>query len=82
MRQIAAIVGVTPQSVSRWIKKWHNVYMSEIGAHEILYNVSRENLLDCLNIKDNENILLSSRNLPSGAKYHIVVQLPDKAGEK
>lgn len=78
MREIAAIVGVTAQSVSRWIRKWHGAYMSEIGDHEILYNASRNNLLDCLNVKENEDLLVSSRQLPSGAKFNIVVQLPPK----
>lgn len=48
MREISKIVGVTAQTVSRWIKKWHTVYMSDIGSREILYHAREDNLLDCL----------------------------------
>lgn len=79
MRKIAGITGVTAQSISRWIKKWHQAYMSEIGKHETLYYTSRENLDACLNIQDNDDLLISSMELPSGAKFNIVIQLPPKS---
>jgi hypothetical protein len=77
MREIAAIIGVTAPSVSRWIRKWHSVYMHEIGANSDLYHATPADLADCLEIKENDNLLISSTILPSGAKFNIVIQLPD-----
>ena len=76
MREIARIVGVTAQSVSRWIRKWQPLYMEDIGGKSTIYSATKENLTDCLNIKDNEELLVSSMILPSGAKYNIVIQIP------
>ncbi len=76
MREIANIVGVTVQSVSRWIRKWHLAYMDDIGNKETLYATTEDNLLNCLDIKSNEKLLLSSTTLPSGAKFSIIIQLP------
>ena len=76
MRKIASIVGVTAQSVSRWIKWWHTSYMAEIGAKETLFSANRDNLLDCLDINKNDNLLVSTSELPSGARYSIVIRLP------
>ncbi len=76
MRKIAGITGVTAQSVSRWIKKWHQAYISEVGKHETLYYATEENLAECLNIKKTDKLLISSMELPSGAKFNIVIQLP------
>lgn len=78
MRDVASIIGVSAQSVSRWIKKWHGAYMSEIGIYETLYKANVDTLVDCLNIRDNDDIIVSSRVLPSGAKFNIVVQLPSQ----
>ena len=76
IRQIAKIVGVSAQSVSRWIKKWHQTYMSDIGNHETLYKVKASNLNECLNLSQDENLLVASQLLPSGGKIHIVISLP------
>lgn len=81
MREIARIVGVTAQSVSRWIRKWHPAYMADIGNKETIYSASRDNLLDCLDIRENEELLVSSTVLPSGAKFNIVIQLPPHRSE-
>lgn len=78
MREIASIIGVSPQSVSRWIKKWHTAYMSEIGNYETLYKADINTLTDCLNVNSNDDFLVSSRVLPSGARFNIVIQLPPK----
>lgn len=82
MREIAGIVGVTAQSVSRWISKWHPAYMSEIGKNEVIYRARQENLLDCLNVSEDDEMLVISRVLPSGAKFNIVIQLPQKSLKK
>lgn len=78
MREVAKIVGVTVQSISRWIKKWHPAYMAEIGNKETLTTTTRDELLSVLKVKKNEVLLVSSMPLPSGATYNIVVQLPSK----
>ncbi len=76
MRETSEIIGVSAQTVSRWIKKWHLAYMSDIGRHKIIYQPHKIELLDCLNIRDDDKLLASSLNLPSGARFNIVVQLP------
>lgn len=77
MRQIAKILGVTAQSVSRWIRKWHPAYMLKLGNKEKLTSATKDTLMPILNIQKNDRLLVSSTRLPSGAVYHIVIQLPD-----
>ena len=78
MREAAGIIGVTAQTVSRWIKKWHLAYMTDIGRHKTIYQTTSDNLDTCLDLKKDEQLLVSSMLLPSGAKFNIVVQLPQK----
>jgi len=78
MREIASIIGVTAQSVSRWIRKWHLVYMNDIGNKETMFKTNKALLEYCLNIKDDEELLISSTPLPSGAKLNVIIQLPKK----
>ena len=76
MRETARILGVTVQSVSRWIRKWHLTYINEQGDKEVLYKVNSDNILDCMNFSDvDENILITNK-LDSGAKINILIQLP------
>lgn len=77
MRQIARIVGVSVQTISRWIKKYHQVYMHEIGSNETLYSPSSETLVDCLNLSPKDKLMVSSSKLPSGAEIHVVIKLPN-----
>jgi transposase-like protein len=76
MRQIAHVIGVSAQTVSRWIKKWHHLYMHEMGEKQILYSATKENLADCLNLQAKDKLLVSSSHLPSGAEIYVVVKLP------
>ena len=76
MRQIADIIGVTAQSVSRWIKKWHIAYQTEIGNTEIKHIEGEKKSLDILNIDNSSSLFLLSNSLPSKAKVHIIVELP------
>ncbi|MBR1824967.1 MAG: IS1 family transposase [Alphaproteobacteria bacterium] len=76
MRRIAQIIGVTAQSVSRWIEKWHTVFTEEIGCAENYYEVDTDNLLKIMNIKPENKCILMRNNLPSGAEVFIVVKLP------
>lgn len=78
IRKIATIIGVSAQSISRWIKKWHQTYMSDIGNNETLYKTNTSKLVDCLNLSPKEEVLIASQNLPSGANIHIIITLPQK----
>ncbi|MBQ8785387.1 MAG: IS1 family transposase [Alphaproteobacteria bacterium] len=78
MRKIATIVGVTAQSISRWVKKWHPAYMADRGEQEMLFSADKNSLLDCLQIEENDELLVSSSYLPSGAVYNIIIRLPRK----
>ncbi len=77
MRDIAKIVGVTAQSVSRWIKKWHSAYMTELGKHQTINVVPTDKLSNTLSDGKKERFLVISTTLPSGVKYNIVVEQPD-----
>lgn len=76
MRHIAQILGVTAQSVSRWMKKWHITYQQEQGDQQILYRVDSRNMIDCMEIKAENQYIMLTNYLPSGAKAHIVIEVP------
>lgn len=76
MRAVGPIVGVTVQSVSRWLKKWHPTYMREIGAKSQISNTNKKELLSHLNLDEDDEIMVISTPLPSGATIHSVIQIP------
>ncbi len=78
MRETAHIIGVTVQSVSRWIKKWHPAYMSEIGNHSLIGHIQKAALMKQLNIDEASELIVLSTDLPSGAKYHAVIEIPER----
>ncbi|MBQ9738508.1 MAG: IS1 family transposase [Alphaproteobacteria bacterium] len=82
MNDIAKIVGVSVQSISRWIKKWHPAYLADIGHKETFIQTDKENLSADLNIKKSDRLLAFSTKLPSNATFSIVIQLPDKKSLK
>ncbi len=83
MRAIAAVVGVSAQSVSRWIRKWHPAYLSEVGEKQDFFKMPAHQLMRRLNIPPEAELLTSGMALPSGAKCHLVIELPvAAAGEK
>lgn len=51
--------------------------MLELGNKEKLASATKDTLMPILNIQKNDRLLVSSTRLPSGAVYHIVIQLPD-----
>lgn len=63
MRQIARVVGVSAQTVSRWIKKWHQTYMYEIGCRETQIKTTPEDLVSCLNLSPQDQLMVSSTHL-------------------
>ncbi len=77
MREIAYIVGVTPQSVSRWIRKWHTAYLHDVGNKESIFSANSENLIDTLGLRKKDKLLVSTFSLPSGAKFNMVITLPN-----
>ena len=76
MRHIAEIIGVTAQSVSRWIKKWHATYTAEIGNYESFNEIQSDNLLNKININASDKCIMMQNNLPSGAEVFIIVKMP------
>ena len=76
MRQVAPIVGVTTQSVSRWIKKWHPAYMSEVGDKSLIYHTNIKTLSSDLGLTTEDTLMVVSTKLPSGAICHSIIQLP------
>lgn len=81
MRQIADILGVTAQSVSRWIQKWHAAYVFDMEDKTKLYATTGANVFNFLKIKSEEKVLISTTVLPSGAKFSMIVQLPQEGKE-
>lgn len=81
MRQIADILGVTAQSVSRWIQKWHAAYVFDMEDKTKLYTTTGANISNFLQIKTEEKVLISTTVLPSGARFSMIVQLPQNEKE-
>ena len=69
MRQIAPIVGVTGQSVARWMKKWHPAYMNEIGDKSQILEVKAKDLVQKMNFRGvftaNSSIIRPSLCVPN-----------------
>ena len=76
MREIAMLTGVTAQSVSRWIRKWHPAYMNEIGSKTKINAIQGNQLKQFLKISSEEQLLLMTTPLPSRAFFHTIIQLP------
>ena len=82
MRQIARIVGLSAQTISRWIRKWHQVFMHEIGSKQTLYSVNACNVIECLGLSEEDNLMVSSTHLKSGAEIHILIKLPTSSEDE
>lgn len=78
MRKIAGIVGVTAQTVSRWIRVWHTVYRYEQSTEAKVYRVNRRNVADFMELAPNRDSVLLNYDLPSGVKIRVLVQPPEK----
>lgn len=76
MREIAALTGVTAQSVSRWIRKWHPAYMNEIGSKTKINHIQGQELKQFLKVASNEHLLLMTTPLPSHAVFNTIIQFP------
>lgn len=78
MNKTAEIVGVSKQTISRWIKNWHALYKEELGNREILYEIDAKNIAECLNLQPNEKCIMISNTMPSGTRVNIVIQANHK----
>ena len=76
MRQIANIIGITAQSISRWIKRWHSTYTEEMSSTENFMKVSSDELLQIMNISPDDQYIVLRDVLSSGAEVYITVKLP------
>ena len=76
MRQIAGIIGITAQSISRWIKKWHSTYTEEMVSSENFMKVSSDKLKEIMNISPDDQYIVLRDVLSSGAEVYITVKLP------
>ena len=76
MRQIANIIGITAQSISRWIKRWHSTYTEEMSSTENFMKVSSDELLQIMNISSDDQYIVLRDVLSSGAEVYITVKLP------
>jgi len=76
MRHIANIIGITAQSISRWIKRWHNTYTEEMMSSENFTKVNSDELLEIMNISPDDQYIVLRDVLSSGAEVYITVKLP------
>lgn len=76
MRQIADIIGITAQSVSRWIKKWHTAFTAETVSSQNFVKVGSKELSKIMNIAENRQYIVMQDVLSSGAEVFICVKLP------
>lgn len=76
MRRIANIMGVTAQSISRWIKKWHTTYTEETETSENFMEVNSKNLLKIMSCRDDDKYIVMRDSLASGANVYVVVKMP------
>ena len=76
MRHIAGIIGVTAQSISRWIKKWHSTYREETETSEKFMQLDPNNLLKIMNICPDDHYIAMRDSLASGAEVYVIVKLP------
>ncbi len=73
-REIARIVGVTPMTIVRWIKKYHIYYMSAIAPLEKRQVLNKKQILKMVSAYSNEDIMVITRTLPSGGRIDLLIQ--------
>ena len=76
MRQVADIIGITAQSISRWIKKWQSTYNKEMETTENFMKVNAKDLLNIMNMGENDCYIVLRDVLVSEAEVYITVKLP------
>jgi len=77
MRKIAKLIGVTAQTVSRWIRAWHTVYKYEHSSDAEIYRVNGNNIGRYAKIASDRDSILLNYDLPSGVKIRVIIQPPE-----
>ena len=81
MSMIAKIVGVSVQTVSRWIRAFYTKKMDEIPKMDPMQRVTLKKVLEyfqTLNKEElNHEIFVLSAKLPSGSSVKILVDNPN-----
>lgn len=75
-REIAAIVGVTPMSIVRWIKRYHIYYMSSIEPQEKRCILSKEEVKKRIDAAPGHDVMMIERTLPSGGRIDVLIYKP------
>lgn len=76
MREVAPIVGVTVQTVSRWIRKWHLAYMSDVGNKSKICKITVADFNTHLKLSHTDELMVMTTKLPSGAICYSIIQMP------
>ena len=72
-REIARLLGVTPMTVVRWIKKYHIYYMTAIAPLEKRKKMSLSEVQEIISEYPKSNIMSICRQLPSGTKIDVFI---------
>lgn len=75
-RTIAKLVGVTPTTVVRWIKKFHIYYMSSIAPNEKREIMSQKQVQKMIANSPSNQIIVIQRTLPSGGRIDLLIHRP------
>lgn len=78
MSVIARLIGVSVQTVSRWMKTFYTEYLDEIPKMEQMKRVKLKQILAYLSALDEEDLncdhFVLGTELPNGNKVHIIIE--------
>ena len=77
-REIARIVGVTPMTIVRWIKKYHIFYLTSIAPVEERQIMRKREVKKLIDESSSDEIMVITRKLPSGGRMDVLVHQPVK----
>lgn len=72
-RKIAQIVGVTPTTIVRWIKKYHVYYMTAFAPLETRRILTVDEVKKMLDKAPEGKMMVISRDLPSGGRIDVLI---------
>ena len=78
MRRIAQVIGITVQSVSQWIKKWHATYIEEVGNADKVCYTDGKHIATFIDLSSDQKYILLQDKLPSEAEVFLIVRLPEE----
>lgn len=86
MSVIARLIGVSVQTVSRWMKTFYTEYLDEIPKMEQMKRVKLKQILAYLSALDEEDLncehFVLGTELPNGNKVHIIIESSNPAKRK